>query len=243
MAGLEKMPEHFVVQSSEAVRIEFSSQAIGVSKVAVEQDTNRATETMEATTATITEDTSTMPSATVPERQNRASAEPSAMADTLSTEKIEPTKTTEQPVVVVDQKESEKRPLKLPKAVGEENINACNRYFEQLSEQQKQRVLLVFYAMLKTGTIRNNANYFIGLCKSAKTDSLTIPTGIAVKKTQTAKQVAAEKERIRRQDLWSDYTCIQQFATAEKVSEIEIAKRLGMEEAYEMYASLALQAA
>lgn len=160
MAGLSHMPEQFVVQSSQAVRIKFSSQDIG--NVAVVQKTETAAETVTAIATPVDETIhTTIPIATEADAntvdndsdndvteshvivQDEPIVKPNAtlatdsvsMAESLLTKPLETTEITEKPVVVVDLKEGEKKPLKLPKAVGEVNINTCNRRFKPLSYQ------------------------------------------------------------------------------------------------------------
>jgi hypothetical protein len=143
-------------------------------------------------------------------------------------------------VVVVDEKEEKKKPLAIPKAVGEVNIKACNNHFVTLSEQQQKDVLIVFYHMLKIGKIRNKANYFISLAQSAKDGSLTVPTeAIVAAQSQTptaiAKRKAAAKEQEERATHWSNYCWIKEQAVLQDKSEEALAQLMGFEDAYAVF--------
>jgi hypothetical protein len=151
----------------------------------------------------------------------------------------ETTQDTENPVVV-DDKEEKKKPLAIPKVVGEVNIKACNNHFQSLSEQQQKDVLTVFYHMLKISKIRNKANYFIRLTQSAKEGSLTVPTeATASQKSQTpkaiAKRKAAAKAQEERATHWSNYCWIKEQAVLQNKSEEALAKTMGFEEAYVLF--------
>jgi hypothetical protein len=157
--------------------------------------------------------------------------------------------TTEEPPVVVNEKKG-KKPLKIPKAVGEENYNACNRYFDLLNAEQKQSVLTVFFYNLKLGGIRNKARYFIGIAKKAQEDKLTVPVEATAKATSgplTFEQQEAKKEANKKHEdylsCWADYQWITRQAKALDKSEEEVAEMLGMEKAYQMFSQQACAAA
>jgi hypothetical protein len=126
----------------------------------------------------------------------------------------------------------------LPKIVGEENINACNRFFLPLDDQQKKDLLLVFNYNLKTRTVNNPAGYFITLAKTTAEEGLTIPPEAIVKAPPTAASIAAAKEKSHRMDRWSDFTWLQQNAALQNTDIAALATQMGeeMEEAYLMFA-------
>lgn len=110
-----------------------------------------------------------------------------------------------------------------------------------MTTKQQEEVLLVFFCMLKTGTIRSKSNYFIGLIRSARDGSLTVPSKAetAAAKVNTPEQIAINKEadkvRMERLRHWSDYRWVQQQAIAENKSEEEVAHTMGMEKAYALF--------
>jgi len=355
MAGLEKMPEHFVIESSQPVRIEFSTENVGKVTTVVEQKSVPAAiaETVAITentpksekVATIVEQenvpvaiaetiaiTKNVPKsekvativeqesvpaaiaqtvekseevATAIEQESVQSTEPVAMpiidsnvpSETIShnvsespntimahavgealTQKVESTttsqssadlavsvattlvqpieppvpSTTEEPPVVVNEKQHKKR-LVIPNTVGEENFNACNRYFDLLNESQKQDVLDVFFYNLKLGNIRNKASYFIGLTEKVKKGNLTVPSKETIKNNGVSQgplsyeQSLAKKEADKKHEeysaRWGDYMWIQRQAKTLQKSEAETAKMMGLEEAYMMFSEKVAAAA
>lgn len=128
-------------------------------------------------------------------------------------------------------------PLTLPKAISEDNVNACNNHFKTLSREQQQKVLQVFDYNLKTRTINNPAGYFITLARAAKVDGLTVPSESFVTTPRSKKKKAADKDKLRRIELWSEYTWLQDHAEREKIAMDVLAKQMGekSEAAYAMY--------
>lgn len=128
--------------------------------------------------------------------------------------------------------------VKVPESVGEENLKACYNHLQTLPDDEQKKVVLVFNYNVKTRTISNKVGYFISLIQAAKTDSLTVPTEAIVKQPPTAEKIAAEKERERRVDLWSDFTWLQDNSAWQKIDMATLAKQMGsqMEAAYAMFA-------
>jgi hypothetical protein len=128
--------------------------------------------------------------------------------------------------------------IPLPSIVGEENYNACQRFFDLLDTELQQKLLLVFNYNLKTRIVNNPAGYFITLAKSAADDGLTVPPEAIVKKPPTPEQKIEAEEKALRFDTWSDFTWLQQNAELQKVSMQTLAKQMGekMEDAYAMFA-------
>ena len=177
---------------------------------------------------------------------SQSSADLAVSVATTLIQPIEPPvpSTTEEPPVVVNEKQR-KKPLAIPNTVGEENFNACNRYFEPLKESQKQDVLDVFFYNLKLGNIRNKASYFIGLTEKVKKGKLTLPSKETIKNNSLSQgplsyeQSIAKKEADEKHDeysaRWGDYMWIQRQAETLQKSEAEMAKMMGLEEAYMMF--------
>ncbi len=197
----------------------------------------------------------TMPQATPPVTTAMTTTKPIAdLAVSVATALIQSSEdssatTTAEPPVVVNEKKAKKR-LKIPKAVGEENYNACNRYFDLLNAEQQQDVLTVFFYNLKLGAIRNKARYFIGLVKKAQEDKLSVPPEATAKATsqgplsfeqQEAKK-AADKKHEEYLSYWADYQWIVRQAKVLQKDEEEVAAMLSMEKAYQMFSKQACAA-
>jgi hypothetical protein len=122
--------------------------------------------------------------------------------------------------------------------VGEENYNACNRFFDQLDDEGKKKLLLVFNYNRKTRTINSPAGYFITLAKSAIEGGLTVPPEAIVKQPPTPETIAAAKEKEQRLERWSDFAWLKQNAALQKMPMETLAKQMGqdMEEAYALFA-------
>jgi hypothetical protein len=127
--------------------------------------------------------------------------------------------------------------------VGEENYNACNRYFDLLDEAQQQSVLTVFFYNLKLGGIRNKARYFIGLAKKAQENKLTVPPEATAKNISQGplsyEQFIVQKKKDEKNEehlsYWADYTWIQRQSKVLKKTEEETAAMMGLEKAYAMF--------
>ncbi len=165
------------------------------------------------------------------------------LAVSVATSLVQSTTENEENPVVVNEEDA-KKPLLIPKAVGEENMNACNRYFDLLTKAQKQDVLTVFFYNLKLGKIRNKASYFIGIAKKAETGKLTVPVEATAKPSTHQGPLSYEQHLVQKKKdkkheahltLWADYTWIQRQAKRLKKSEEETAKMMGLEEAYALF--------
>jgi len=95
--------------------------------------------------------------------------------------------------------------------------------------------VLVFNYEVKKGHIKSIVGYFISLTRAVQTDDLTIPREALVNAPPTSEAIAAGKEQQHRQDLWSHFIWLQDNATRENVDIKSFAKKMGMEEAYDMY--------
>jgi hypothetical protein len=128
--------------------------------------------------------------------------------------------------------------IPLPTIVGEENYNACNRFFDQLDDEGKKKLLLVFNYNRKTRTINSPAGYFITLAKSAIEGGLTVPPEAIVKQPPTPETIAAAKEKAQHLERWSDFAWLKQNAALQKMPMATLAKQMGqdMEEAYALFA-------
>ena len=135
-----------------------------------------------------------------------------------------------------DEKQEETIPL--PTIVGEENVNACNRHFNVLSNELKKKLVMVFNYNLKTRTVNNPAGYFITLAKTTAEDGLTVPPEAIVRQPLTPKQQAVAKEKANHAERWGDFAWLQQSADLQKMDIETLAKQMGgeMEEAYAMFA-------
>ena len=138
----------------------------------------------------------------------------------------------------------------LPKAIGEENVNSCQPYFDRLNDQQQKDVLAIFFQQLKAGTIKNKVRYFIGLAKKAQQGGLTVPNENTAKNTPPsyspeafALAKEADKEREQRATLWSDYQWLKQQAVSQNKTQQELATLMGMEDAYALFSPMEQAAA
>ncbi len=125
-----------------------------------------------------------------------------------------------------------------PLSWGKRITIACNRFFNQLDDEGKKKLVLVFNYNRKTRTVNSPAGYFITLAKSAIDGGLTVPPGAIVKQPPTPKQIAAAEEQAQRIDKWSDFTWLQQNAALQKIPMKTLAKQMGkdMEDAYAWFA-------
>ncbi len=160
-----------------------------------------------------------------------------------------PTPVKQQPTVPVcgggDDKKEEKQDkpeksavIPLPTIVGEENYNACNRFFNQLDDEGKKKLVMVFNYNRKTRTINSPAGYFITLAKSAIDGGLTVPPEAIVKQPPTPETIAAAKAKEQHLERWSDFAWLKQNAELQKMPMATLAKQMGkdMEEAYALFA-------
>ncbi len=130
--------------------------------------------------------------------------------------------------------------IPLPKRVGEENYNACNRHFNMLDDELKKKLLLIFDYNFKTRKINNPAGYFITLAQTAIQEGLTVPPEAMVNQPPTPETIAAAKEKAYRTERWSDFAWLQQNAELQNMAVDALAKRMGgeIEEAYRMFAHI-----
>jgi len=159
-----------------------------------------------------------------------------------------PTPMKQQPTVPVcgggdNKQDKQDKPKKaavipLPTIVGEENYNACNRFFDQLDDEGKKKLLMVFNYNRKTRTINSPAGYFITLAKSAIDGGLTVPPEAIIKQPPTPETIAAAKEKEQHLEKWSDFAWLKQNAELQKMPMATLAKQMGkdMEEAYALFA-------
>jgi len=128
--------------------------------------------------------------------------------------------------------------IPLPTSIGEENYNACNRFFTPLDRELQKKLLLVFNYNMKTRTINHPVGYFITLAKTAADGGLTVPPEAIVKKPLTTEQKAVAKAKTDRLERWSDFAWLKKNAALQGMTMAALAKQMGkeIEKAYEMFA-------